>query len=271
MTFAMLLALATGVPTDPPAAGSLPTVIKAEPAADLDKLFRRTEGWIGARRRVLGSAFRQAHAVALQRYLGRPHPRRQAQERRDREQHDRRSGRQRRRREDHLRDPGGRRGATATHSFAPPDGKGWFWLFAGYSRGWQAARLPPANSRRQPAPARSAFSGVDVWLGTVSNPLDEPTKWKIDYTKVPFAEFEQGRAKRSFGSAVLRVEDHVYIYGYEEKPGKPFPSRKLHRRPRAGRQARGLRLVAVLRERRVEGRREGRDRADRQARHRVSR
>src|SRR5262245_33722156 len=70
------------------------------------------------------------------------------------------------------------------------------------------------------------FKGVDVWLGTVTNPQDEPTKWTIDYTKVPHADVD-GKPKRSFSSAVLRVGDHAYVYGYEEKPGKPFASRKL--------------------------------------------
>ena len=33
--------------------------------------------------------------------------------------------------------------------------------------------------------------------------------------------------RRSFGSAVLGHEKFVYIYGYEETPGKPFPTRRL--------------------------------------------
>jgi hypothetical protein len=71
-----------------------------------------------------------------------------------------------------------------------------------------------------------AFKGIDVWLGTVSNPPDDPTKWKIAYAKVPFADLT-GETKRSFGAAVYRDEKHAYVYGTESKPGKPFPSNKL--------------------------------------------
>jgi hypothetical protein len=70
------------------------------------------------------------------------------------------------------------------------------------------------------------FKGIDVWLGTVANPLDDPTKWKIDYKKVPFAD-QSGERKRSFGAAVHHDEKHVYVYGTEERAGKPFPTRKL--------------------------------------------
>lgn len=112
-----------------------------------------------------------------------------------------------------------------TAFFTPPDGKGWFWLFAGhYADGKLHVFLP--RHEKTKSPGAFGFRAVDLWLGTVSNPEADPPKWKINYAQVPFASFEAKR-KVSFGSAVLTVDDHVYIYGYEETPAKPFPSRKL--------------------------------------------
>jgi hypothetical protein len=109
--------------------------------------------------------------------------------------------------------------------FTPADGKGWFWLYAGYHADGKLHIFLPRLERTKD-PGAFGFRGVDVWLATIDNPTDEPTKWKPKYAKVPFADFAMER-KRSFGSAVVRVEEYVYIYGYDEKPGKFLPSRKL--------------------------------------------
>jgi Domain of unknown function (DUF4185) len=109
--------------------------------------------------------------------------------------------------------------------FVPPDGKGWFWLFGGLHVDGQLHVFLPRLEKSGSGGA-FGFKGLDLWLGTVSNPLDDPTKWKIAYQKVPFARFDK-TPRRSFGSAVLRVDKFVLIYGYEEKPTKPFPTRKL--------------------------------------------
>jgi hypothetical protein len=109
--------------------------------------------------------------------------------------------------------------------FVPPDGRGWFWLFAGAKIDDKLHVFLPRFEKTK-EPGAFGFRGIDLWLGTVTNPGDVPTAWKVNYSKVPFAEFTNER-KRSFGSALLRADDHVYIYGYDEKPGKPFPSRKL--------------------------------------------
>src|SRR5262249_5673123 len=84
--------------------------------------------------------------------------------------------------------------------FVPPDGDGWFWLFAGYHAGGKLhVFLPRVESTG--AGGAFGFRNVGLWLGTVENPLDEPTAWKIKYTKVRFAEFGK-EWTRSFGSAV---------------------------------------------------------------------
>ncbi|HUR53603.1 MAG TPA: DUF4185 domain-containing protein [Gemmataceae bacterium] len=109
--------------------------------------------------------------------------------------------------------------------FVPPDGKGWFWQFAGHLDGDKLhVFLPRFEKTNQPG--AFGFKGVDLWLGTVPNSGDDPTKWTPTYAKVPFAEIG-AKGSRSFGGGVLRVEDWVYVYGYAETPGKPFASRTL--------------------------------------------
>jgi hypothetical protein len=109
--------------------------------------------------------------------------------------------------------------------FAPPDGPGWFWLFAGHHAGGKLHVFLPRVEKTK-APGAFGFRLTELWLGTVANPLDDPTAWEIAYAKVPHAEFGKDRT-RSFGSAVLAAGEHVYVYGYEERPGKPFPVRRL--------------------------------------------
>src|SRR5262249_1599440 len=110
-------------------------------------------------------------------------------------------------------------------TFTPPDGKGWFWLFAGYHAEKKLHVFLP-RMEKTGAGGAFGFKPLDVWLGTVSNPEAEPTKWKIDYAKVPHADVE-GKPKRSFGSAVLRLGAHPYIYGFEETLRRFLPARKL--------------------------------------------
>jgi hypothetical protein len=109
--------------------------------------------------------------------------------------------------------------------FIPPDGRGWFWLNAGVLAEDKLYVFLPRLEKNNKGGA-FGFRGIDLWLGTVDRPGDVPSDWKIKYSKVPYAEFAAER-KRSFGSAMLRDKNHLYIYGYEERPGKPFPSRTL--------------------------------------------
>lgn len=113
----------------------------------------------------------------------------------------------------------------STALFAPPDGKGWFWLFAGHHAG-DALHVFLPRLEKAAGSAAFGFKSVDVWLGTVSNPDAAPEAWKVAYAKLPFADFGEKR-KWMFGSSVLVSGDHAYVYGYEEAPAKPFPARKL--------------------------------------------
>jgi hypothetical protein len=109
--------------------------------------------------------------------------------------------------------------------FTPPDGRGWFWLNAGTVANDKLYVFLPRLEKTNKGGA-FGFRGIDLWLGTVDRPGDAPTTWKTKYSKVPCAEFAAER-KRSFGSALQQDKDHLYIYGYEERPGKPLLSRTL--------------------------------------------
>ena len=99
----------------------------------------------------------------------------------------------------------------------PADGRGWFWLFdAAMLRG----KLYLFLNQIERTEEKSAFGfrQIGTWLGEVSNPLASPTQWAVKQTKVPFAQFSPGE-ERSFGSALLVADGFVYIYGTHSKPG----------------------------------------------------
>jgi hypothetical protein len=201
-----------------------PTVIKAEPLPELDAKFQDTEGWLGGDG-VYSVALSDRRRLWLfsDTWVG------------------------------SIRDGKRTRGSIVNNSvgvqdgqgklagvafsvaktdegkpgalFVPPDGRGWFWLYAGTPAGEHLHVFLPRHEKTN-EPGAFGFRAIDLWLGTIDNPGDDPTSWKVSYSKVPFAEFTAER-KRSFGSALLCVGSNTYIYGYDEKPGKPFPARKL--------------------------------------------
>jgi hypothetical protein len=221
MTFVSLL---TAAGVQPPAAIPLPEVVKAEPASDLDKKFRRTQGWIGADG-AFSVRLSEARTLWLfsDTWVGSIHD----GKRKNAAIVNNTVG---------IQDGNGAN-AKITYAiqaddeghprplFTPPDGKGWFWLFAGHIADGKLHVFLPRMEKTKGTGA-FAFKGIDLWLGTVSNPADEPTKWKIEYKKVRFADLT-GEKKRSFGAAVYRDDKHVYVYGTEQSPARPFPSRKL--------------------------------------------
>ncbi len=215
---ALILLICVAAPPEPP------SVAKAEPDAALTATFRRADGWVGG-----DGAFsvplsdQRALWLFSDTWVGTV----RAGKRKDVTMVNNTVG---------VQDGTGpdakltfvvqkTAGGKPTALFTPPDGKGWFWQFAGhYADGKLHVFLPRLEKTKDPG--AFGFKSVDLWLGTVSNPDAEPTKWKTTYAKVPFAEFGDKR-KRAFGSAVLTVGDHAYVYGYEETPTKLFPERKL--------------------------------------------
>lgn len=218
-TFLLLTCVAA-----PPELPAPPTVVKAEPDAALNAKFRQTDGWVGG-----DGAFsvplsdKRALWLFSDTWVGTVRD----GKRKDVKMVNNTIG---------VQDGSG---ADAKFTFfvqkgddtkpkaffTPPDGKGWFWLFAGYHADSKLHVFLPRFEKSGTGGA-FGFKAVDLWLGTVSNPEAEPTKWKIAYKKVPFAEFDAKR-KLSFGSAVLVSDDYAYVYGYEETQRRFNPLRKL--------------------------------------------
>ncbi|MGD8722682.1 MAG: DUF4185 domain-containing protein [Desulfobacterales bacterium] len=116
---------------------------------------------------------------------------------------------------------------TAAHQPAafirPEDDRGWFWIFDGV--------VTPAGLyvfliqiERTPDDAVFNFKVVGNWLGWVANPDEAPTHWRITQTKVPWSTFSEAGGEL-WGSAILQLDDFVYIYGTAEH-ASPNRSRK---------------------------------------------
>lgn len=108
--------------------------------------------------------------------------------------------------------------------WTPADGKGWFWPQAAVRIGKRLFLFLPQIEKTKEEGA-FGFRHVGQWLAVVDNPDDEPKQWRMKQQKLPFALFEKQRA-RSWGSALLRVDGQVYIYGYEERE-KQLGGRRL--------------------------------------------
>ncbi|MCI0704867.1 MAG: DUF4185 domain-containing protein, partial [Planctomycetia bacterium] len=220
----LIASLAAGVHADPPAANSLPQVVKAEPDEKLNAKFRQTDGWVGADG-AFSVPISDTRTLWLfsDTWVGTVRD----GKRKDVKLVNNSIGVQDGKGADMKLTFAIQKDANGKHKaiFIPPDGKGWFWLFGGYHENKKLHIFLPRLEKTD-AGGAFGFKAIDMWLGTVSNPDHEPTKWKIDYAKVPHANFTDKR-KFSFGTAVLRVGDHAYIYGHQETPRRFFPARKL--------------------------------------------
>lgn len=100
----------------------------------------------------------------------------------------------------------------------PVDGKGWFWIQAGIKvEGKLYLFLPQMEKAGEGA---FGFRQVAQWLAVVSNPEEEPLRWKITQHKLKCGVFEKGR-EIAFGSALLVRDGWLYIYGYDDGK-KPY-------------------------------------------------
>jgi hypothetical protein len=114
-----------------------------------------------------------------------------------------------------------RAGDKARPLFAPSDGRGWFWLWAGVVDG---GRLYLFATRVESAPGRGAFAfrHFGTALGEVENWRDEPTAWHARWTDVPGS----WAPCTLWGSAALARNGQVYVYGFIENGGKGLDFRR---------------------------------------------
>ncbi len=107
----------------------------------------------------------------------------------------------------------------------PADGRGWFWIQAGTCVGGKLFLFLVQIERE--GDGVFGFRQAAQWLGVVANPLDEPERWKVEQKRIPHTDFS-GRRRLSFGAAILRDGDHVFIYGTDERQGGPgLPDKQM--------------------------------------------
>lgn len=201
-------------PAPPPAPLVPLQVVSAEPWPELDQLFQRTEGWIGAD---------GAHSVELgggrtlwlfsDTWVGSI-------------------------RDGHRTDAGLvnntvalQRGPRAAPSIdfsirrngegvpsaflAPPDGRGWFWLQAGAVADGRLWMFLPQIERTED-PGVFGFRSCGLWLASTADFRgDDPLAWQFELAAFPHAEFTPER-ERTFGCAALVHEGFLYAYGTED-------------------------------------------------------
>jgi hypothetical protein len=108
--------------------------------------------------------------------------------------------------------------------FRPADGKGWFWPQAALRVGERLFVFLPQIDKTKEGGV-FGFRHIGQWLAVVDNPDDEPAAWRVKQQKLPFVSFEK-ETVRSWGSALLQADGHIYIYGYAERD-KKIGARKL--------------------------------------------
>jgi hypothetical protein len=96
----------------------------------------------------------------------------------------------------------------------PADGRGWFWLQAGALANGRLY-LFLGQFEKTGEPGVFGFRQVGTWLGTVANPHDPPTAWRVEQKKLPFGTFTPARDV-CFGAALLAEGDDLYVYGIDD-------------------------------------------------------
>ncbi len=106
----------------------------------------------------------------------------------------------------------------------PADGRGWFWPQAGVAaRGRLYLFLAQVEKHGEGV---FGFRQTGQWLGVVSNPLDEPTAWRVEQKRLPCAVFTPERSL-TFGAAALLTDEYVYVYGIDEPRGVRLPNKQM--------------------------------------------
>lgn len=109
--------------------------------------------------------------------------------------------------------------------FLPADGHGWFWPVGGAMTGGRVSLLL-WQMEKASGPAAFGFRHAAVWLGEIENPLDPPPQWRVRQTKLPFTELTPQR-HLVFGAAALAQGEHLYVFGTDERPGKKEFGRRM--------------------------------------------
>jgi len=96
----------------------------------------------------------------------------------------------------------------------PADGRGWFWVYHG-TRAQKGLYLFLMQIERTASKGTFGFKIIGTWLGHVVNPDDPPNSWRLSQQRIPWGEFSPS-GDTIFGSALLKEQGYVYIYGTGE-------------------------------------------------------
>jgi hypothetical protein len=203
--------------------GAEPPVVKsAASAPDLDALFDRADGWIGADG-VYSVAFSPKRILWLfsDTWVGKIRDGRRTDATIVNNSVGVQEGSGERVTYSIARGPDGKPAAL----IVPADGRGWFWLQAGVA---DRSRLLLFLNQVEKTDDKSVFGfrSIGLWLGTVANADKPPESWRVEQAKMPNAVFSKDRML-AWGAAVLRVGDDLYVYGTDERRGKVSPNRQM--------------------------------------------
>jgi hypothetical protein len=106
----------------------------------------------------------------------------------------------------------------------PADGRGWFWLFDGVLTA-KGLYLFLIQIERTAGKDVFDFRVIGNWLGHVENPADFPSAWRVRQSRIPRSKFSATESIL-WGSAVLQIDNVLYIYGTTEDTGST--DRKKH-------------------------------------------
>ena len=99
----------------------------------------------------------------------------------------------------------------------PTDGRGWFWVFDGIMTA-KGMYLFLIQVERTAGTAVFDFRVIGTWLGHVENPSEVPSGWRIRQAQIPWSTFS-GSEGILWGSAILQIDNVLYIYGTTEDIG----------------------------------------------------
>ena len=97
----------------------------------------------------------------------------------------------------------------------PADGRGWMWIYDGMFTA-RGLYLFLVQIERTDDVSPFGFRAVGSWLAHIVNPDTAPDRWRITQKPIPFSRFSE-KGDRLFGSALMRDDGFVYIYGIEEE------------------------------------------------------
>ena len=99
----------------------------------------------------------------------------------------------------------------------PVDGRGWLWVFDGVMTA-KGLYLFLIQVERTTPDEVFDFKIIGVWLGHVENPGKLPSAWRVRQSRIPWTTFSESE-NILWGSAVLQIDNVLYIYGTAEDPG----------------------------------------------------